>query len=80
VRPALSFLPTSQLPSGHFRGDSGIVIRDNDGPIPGPYTTLPAPPSHSVLPVPGPYNDIAREFNVGEDLIQKLAQRLLRDS
>ncbi|OAX38356.1 hypothetical protein K503DRAFT_850046 [Rhizopogon vinicolor AM-OR11-026] len=75
-QPVMSFLPASQPPSGHFHPDGGVVMRDNDGLIPGLYATLSAPPPHSALPAPGPYNDIAREFGVNEDFIQKLAQRL----
>jgi hypothetical protein len=78
-RPNMSFLPASPLPTGHFHADSGVVIRDNDGLIPGPYATLSAPLApHSAIAAPGSYNDIAREFGVDEDLIQKLAQRLLQ--
>ncbi|KAG1732961.1 hypothetical protein EDB19DRAFT_1732257 [Suillus lakei] len=66
VRPPVPpFIPAFQLPGGHFRADSGVFIRDNDISIPA-----------LTVPALGPYNDIAREFGVDEDLIQKLAQRL----
>jgi len=68
----MSFPAASLLPGMHFRADSGVAFRDNDF-VPGPYATLSAP---GTIPAPGPYNDIAREFGVDEDLIQKLAQRL----
>lgn len=72
VRPPVTpFVPS--LPGGHFRSDSGVFIRDNDIPVPGPYAPFHAP---SPVPALSPYNDIAREFGVDEDLIQKLAQRL----
>lgn len=77
VRPSVPpFVPAFQLPSGHFRTDSGVFIRDNDISVPNPYATFSAPSPHSTVPILGPYNDIAREFGVDEDLIQKLAQRL----
>ena len=76
-RPVGSFLPTPQLPAGHFHADSSVVLPHNDGLIPGPFATLSAPPPHNAVPAPGPYNDIAREFGLGEDVIQKLAQRLI---
>ncbi|KAG0700599.1 hypothetical protein DFH29DRAFT_983050 [Suillus ampliporus] len=77
VRPPVApFVPAFQLPAGHFRIDSGVVIRDSDIPVPGSYATLSAPSPHSTFPAFGPFNDIAREFGVDEDLIQKLAQRL----
>jgi hypothetical protein len=77
ARPSVpSFVPAFQLPGGHFRTDSGVFIRDNDNLAPSPYATFPVPSPHSTVPTLSPYNDIAREFGVDEDLIQKLAQRL----
>jgi hypothetical protein len=77
ARPSVPpFVPAFQLPGGHFRTDSGVFIRDNDNLAPSPYATFSVPSPHSTVPTLSPYNDIAREFGVDEDLIQKLAQRL----
>lgn len=72
----MPFLPASELLNGHFRTDSGIPLRDNDGPIPHPYAVLSVLSPHNAVPTPGPYGDIAREFGLDENLIQQLAQRL----
>ncbi|KAG2750455.1 hypothetical protein P692DRAFT_20801961 [Suillus brevipes Sb2] len=74
--PVPPFVPAFQLSGGHFRTDSGVFIRDNDIPVSSPYANYSAPSPHSTIPALSPYNDIAREFGVDEDLIQKLAQRL----
>jgi hypothetical protein len=74
--PVPPFVPAFQFSGGHFRTDSGVYIRDNDIPVSSPYSTFSAPSPHSTVPALSPYNDIAREFGVDEDLIQKLAQRL----